>query len=109
VTQPVLRNVGTALAAVGRVVGNPDMRRALLGWMLGWAAEWAWLVALFVYAFGSGGLAVVGLVGMARTLPAAIAAARSVPVSRTHASTPSATTANSPICTPLSVEATVSS
>ena len=73
-TQRALRNVRIALAAVARVVGNPDMRRALLGWMLGWAAEWAWLVALFVYAFGSGGLAVVGLVGMARTLPAAILA-----------------------------------
>jgi len=50
------------------------MRRALIAWMSGWAAEWAWLVALFVYAFGAGGLAVVGFVGLARTLPAAILA-----------------------------------
>jgi predicted MFS family arabinose efflux permease len=53
---------------------NPAMRRALLGWMLGWAAEWTWLVVLFVYAFGVGGLGVVGAVGLARTLPAAILA-----------------------------------
>lgn len=62
------------MAALGRVIRNPDMRRALLAWMGGWAGEWAWLVALFVYAFGAGGLAVVGLVGLARTLPAAILA-----------------------------------
>lgn len=70
----VLSDARTAVAAIRRVTGNPDMRRALLGWMLGWAGEWAWLVALFVYAFGAGGLAVVGLVGLARTLPAAILA-----------------------------------
>jgi MFS family permease len=64
----------TSVAALGRVLRNPDMRRALVAWMSGWAAEWAWLVALFVYAFGAGGLAVVGLVGLARTLPAAILA-----------------------------------
>lgn len=63
-----------SLSAIGRVVGNGDMRRALAGWMLGWAAEWAWLVALFVYAYGAGGLGVVGLVGLARTLPAAVLA-----------------------------------
>ena len=63
-----------ALGALGRVLRNREMRHALAGWMLGWAAEWTWLVALFVYAFGAGGLAVVGLVGLARTLPAAILA-----------------------------------
>ena len=63
-----------AFGALGRVLRNREMRHALAGWMLGWAAEWAWLVALFVYAFGAGGLAVVGLVGLARTLPAAILA-----------------------------------
>jgi MFS family permease len=63
-----------ALAAIRRVIDNPDMRRALAGWMLGWAAEWAWLVALLVYAYGAGGLGVVGFVGLARTLPAAILA-----------------------------------
>jgi MFS family permease len=42
--------------------------------MLGYAAEWAWLVALFVYAFGVGGVASVGLVGLVRALPAAVLA-----------------------------------
>ena len=69
-----MTSLRTAMAALGRVIRNPDMRRALLAWMSGWAGEWAWLVALFVYAFGAGGLAVVGLVGLARTLPAAILA-----------------------------------
>ena len=42
--------------------------------MLGYAAEWAWLVALFVYAYGVGGVATVGLAGLVRTLPAGILA-----------------------------------
>jgi MFS family permease len=63
-----------ALAAMGRVVRNPEIARALLAWMAGNAAEWAWLVALYVYAYDAGGLAVVGLVGLARNLPAGILA-----------------------------------
>jgi MFS family permease len=63
-----------AAASMLRVIGNRDIRRSLLAWLAGNGAEWAWLVALFVYAFDSGGLAVVGLVGLARTLPAAILA-----------------------------------
>lgn len=64
----------TAIAALSRVLHNPEMRRALGGWVLGWGSEWAWLVALSVYAFNVGGLVVVGLVGLARTLPAAVLA-----------------------------------
>lgn len=64
----------TTFAVLGRVLQNPEMRRALGGWVLGWGSEWAWLVALAVYAFNAGGLAVVGLVGLARTLPAALLA-----------------------------------
>jgi len=66
--------IRTAVAAVRRVVASPDMRRAALAWMLAWAAEWAWLVALFVFAFATGGLPTVGLVGLIRTLPAAVLA-----------------------------------
>ncbi len=42
--------------------------------MLGWTGEWAWLVALFVYAYGVGGVALVGVVGLVRTMPAAFLA-----------------------------------
>jgi hypothetical protein len=70
----MLRSVSSALFALRRVFVNPDIRRAELAWMIGYAAEWAWLVALFVYAFGVGGVAAVGLVGVVRTLPAALLA-----------------------------------
>jgi hypothetical protein len=70
----MLRSVSSALSALRKVLANPDIRRAELAWMVGYAAEWAWLVALFVYAFGVGGVAAVGLVGVVRTLPAALLA-----------------------------------
>jgi MFS family permease len=70
----MLRSVSSALSALRRVFANPDIRRAELAWMIGYAAEWAWLVALFVYAFGVGGVPAVGLVGVVRTLPAALLA-----------------------------------
>lgn len=69
-----LAGARTAATALAHVIANPDMRRAVLGYMFGCGAEWAWLVALAVYAFNAGGLAVVGIVGLARTLPAAILA-----------------------------------
>jgi hypothetical protein len=70
----MLRSLASALSALRRVFANPDIRRAELAWMIGYAAEWAWLVALFVYAFGVGGVAAVGLVGVVRTLPAGLLA-----------------------------------
>lgn len=70
----MLRSVSAALAALRKVFANRDIRRAEIAWMLGYTAEWAWLVALFVYAFGVGGVASVGLVGVVRTLPAAVLA-----------------------------------
>ncbi len=42
--------------------------------MLGWASEWAWLVALWVFAFRASGVVAVGVLGLARTLPAALLA-----------------------------------
>jgi hypothetical protein len=70
----MMHSLAVAVSALRRAFANPDIRRAELGWMTGWAAEWAWLVALFVFAFEAGGIAAVGLVGLARTLPAALLA-----------------------------------
>jgi predicted MFS family arabinose efflux permease len=70
----MLRSVSSALSALRRVFGNPDIRRAQLAWTLGYTAEWAWLVALLVFAYQVGGLPAVGLVGVVRTLPAAVLA-----------------------------------
>ena len=70
----MLHGLSSALSALRRVFANPDIRRAELAWMLGYAGDWAWLVALFVFAFGVGGVGAVGLVGVVRTLPAAVLA-----------------------------------
>jgi MFS family permease len=68
----MIRRLAAAADALRRVLVNPDIRRALLAWMLGYAGEWSWLVALWVYAYQTSGVVAVGFLGLARTLPAAI-------------------------------------
>jgi predicted MFS family arabinose efflux permease len=70
----MIGSLGGAADALRRVVANPDIRRAELAWMLGWAAEWAWLVALLVFTYNAGGVVAVGVLGLARTVPAAVLA-----------------------------------
>lgn len=67
----MIRRLATAADALRSVLANPDMRRAQLAWMLGYAGEWSWLVALWVYAYQTNGVVAVGALGLARTLPAA--------------------------------------
>ncbi|HLE59648.1 MAG TPA: MFS transporter [Candidatus Limnocylindria bacterium] len=66
--------MGALTNAARQVLRNHDLRRALIAWMLGWAAETAWLVALLVYAYQASGVAAVGAVALARTLPAGLLA-----------------------------------
>lgn len=68
----MIRRLAAAGDALRRVLVNPDIRRALVAWMLGYAAEWSWLVALWVYAYQTSGVVAVGVLGLARTLPAAL-------------------------------------
>jgi hypothetical protein len=68
----VIQRLAIAGDALRRVLVNPDIRRAQLAWMLGWAGEWSWLVALWVYAYQTSGVVAVGVLGLARTLPAAL-------------------------------------
>jgi hypothetical protein len=70
----MISSLAAAIGALRRVLANPDIRRAELAWMLGWAGEWAWLVALLVFTFNAGGVVAVGILGLARTLPAALLA-----------------------------------
>jgi MFS family permease len=53
---------------------NRSLRRAQAAFGFVWAGEWAATVALGVVAFRHGGAAAVGLVGVARMIPAAILA-----------------------------------
>ena len=68
----MIQRLATAADALRRVMVNPDIRRAQLAWMLGYAGEWSWLVALWVYAYQTSGVVAVGILGLARTLPAAL-------------------------------------
>lgn len=60
--------------AFGAVLRNPNLRRIQLGWAGSNLGTWAYGVALAVYAYGEGGAAAVGLVGLMRWLPSAAAA-----------------------------------
>jgi MFS family permease len=56
------------------VFANPDLRRIELALTGSVTGEWAYAIALAVFAFDRGGAAAVGLVGLIRFAPAALAA-----------------------------------
>jgi MFS family permease len=51
------------------VLRNPAMVRLQASWFLGIGAEWAYVVALLVWAYGFGGVAAAGLITTVRMLP----------------------------------------
>lgn len=63
-----------AVRALRDVLSNPALRRLQLAWVGSILGAWAYIVALGVYAYGEGGAPAVGLVGLLRMIPAAIAA-----------------------------------
>jgi MFS family permease len=63
-----------ALQALRDVLASPALRRLQLAWVGSILGGWAYLVALGVYAYDQGGAAAVGLVGLIRLIPAAVAA-----------------------------------
>jgi MFS family permease len=74
---PAPGGTGPLAAARGAFVTtfrSRDLRRAQLAFFGAWAAEWAFTVALGVYAFHHGGAAAVGLVAVLRMLPSALLA-----------------------------------
>ena len=60
--------------ALRQVVANHQLRQVEAGWLIGVAAEWAYLVSLLVYAYDVGGVLAVGLASTLRMLPAALLA-----------------------------------
>ena len=73
--RPVERGRARAsLAALGAVLSSPPLRRLQLAWAGSILGGWAYLVALGVYAYDEGGAAAVGIVGLIRLVPAALAA-----------------------------------
>ena len=63
-----------ATAALRAAMRNPGLRRVELAWGAAIGAEWAHFVALGVFAYQVGGTKAVGVAGLARMLPAALAA-----------------------------------
>jgi hypothetical protein len=62
------------MGAVRDVLAIPGVRRVELGWACSVIGELSGTIALAVYAFHQGGAALVGVYGIARTLPAAVVA-----------------------------------
>jgi MFS family permease len=65
--------LGDAARSFGRVFRNPNIRRIEGAWAASNTAHWAYGIALAVYAYRDGGAAAVGLIGLVRFLPSAIA------------------------------------
>jgi MFS family permease len=64
---------GDAARSFSRVFRNPNIRRLESAWAVSIMTYWAYGIALAVFAYQEGGPAAVGLVGLARFIPAAIA------------------------------------
>jgi MFS family permease len=63
-----------AVSALTAALRNENLRRVELAWGASIAAEWAHFVGLAVFAYGAGGASAVGIAGVVRMLPAAVAA-----------------------------------
>jgi MFS family permease len=63
-----------ALVGLREVLRNENLRRVELAWGAAIAAEWAHFVAFGIFAYAEGGAVAVGIAGVVRMLPAAIAA-----------------------------------
>ena len=69
---PVTR-IGAPIRALADVFRNPDLGRLQLAWAGVSLAMWSFAIGLGVYAFDAAGAAAVGLAGLARLLPGALA------------------------------------
>jgi MFS family permease len=62
-----------SLRAMREVMQNRALRRLQLAWAGSIIGSWAYTIALVVYAYDHGGASAVGLIGLIRWLPAAVA------------------------------------
>src|SRR2546430_625265 len=72
--QALRRQLLDSLSAFKGIYANPSLRRLQLAWIGSSIGTWGYVVALMVYAYDQGGPGAVGLVGLIRWFPAAIAA-----------------------------------
>jgi CRP-like cAMP-binding protein len=73
VTSALRQRLGDAARSFGRVFRNPNIRRIEGAWAASIIAHWAYGIALAVFAYRQGGAAAVGIVGLVRFIPSAIA------------------------------------
>jgi MFS family permease len=71
---PLRSRLNQSFTTLGVNFSNPGLRRVQLAWMATMVGQWAYYIALAVYAYDVGGAAAVGLVGLIRTVPAAVSA-----------------------------------
>jgi MFS family permease len=72
--QGLRRQLLDSARAFRGIYANRSLRRLQLAWIGSSVGTWGYVVALMVYAYDHGGPAAVGLVGLIRWFPAAIAA-----------------------------------
>jgi MFS family permease len=63
-----------SVRSLADVFANPGLRRLELAWVGSVTGEWAYAVALAVFAFEAGGATAVGVVALLRFLPSAVVA-----------------------------------
>jgi len=68
------KRIADSVAAFGDVFRNANLRRLELAWAASVVGNWAYLVAVSVYAYDVGGEAAVGLILFLRLVPAALIA-----------------------------------
>src|SRR5438876_1055377 len=72
--QALRRQLVDSLQAFASLYRNRSLRRLQLAWIGSSVGTWGYVIALMVYAYRQGGPAGVGLVGLIRWFPAAVAA-----------------------------------
>src|SRR5947209_14300570 len=72
--QALRRQLLDSVRTFSSIYRNPRLRRLQLAWIGSSVGTWGYVVALMVYAYGQGGPGAVGLVGLIRWFPAAVAA-----------------------------------
>lgn len=70
--EPRRERLLAATAAIRAVMGNADIGRLEVGWLLANAATYAFLVVTLVVAYASGGAVAAGLLGVVRYVPPAV-------------------------------------
>lgn len=73
-TWPLRERFGESGRALRDVFTNPTLRRVQLAWAGSVIGQWGYSIALVVFAYRHGGAAAVGVVGLIRAAPAAVAA-----------------------------------